>query len=152
MLKAKSFYKEIAEKYEKISGRDYKCNESYRTQDADKIMVIAGSAAGTAKVVVDKLREKGEKVGLVKINLFRPFPHKEIADALRKAKEIFVLDRAQSIGTYPPFYSEVINSLFQISTTQYQVQSYIYGLGGRDIFQKQIEDVFEGKAENHYLT
>ncbi|KKP79528.1 MAG: Pyruvate synthase subunit PorA [Candidatus Moranbacteria bacterium GW2011_GWF2_35_39] len=149
----------------KSSGRKYDIFEEYpassagkKTEDVEKIMVLTGSAAGTAKVVVDKLREAGEKVGILKINLFRPFPHQEIAESLKNAKEIIVLDRAQSIGTYPPFYSEIINSLygngrdakFCVSTGR-EIKSYIYGLGGRDIFQKQIEDVFMGKIKSKYI-
>ena len=149
--KAAEEYRTIAEEYGKISGRHYDYFEEYRTEDAEKIMVLTGSAAGTAKVVADHLRDKGEKVGILKINLFRPFPHEEIAAALKNAQEVIVLDRAQSVGTKPPFYTEIISSLYQAEQAK-DVKSYVYGLGGRDIFQKQIEDVFEGKIENNYLT
>ncbi|PIP27825.1 MAG: pyruvate ferredoxin oxidoreductase [Candidatus Moranbacteria bacterium CG23_combo_of_CG06-09_8_20_14_all_35_22] len=158
MKSAEEEYEKIAKDFEKISGRKYDIFEEYRLEDAEKIMVITGSASGTAKVVVDKLREAGEKVGILKINLFRPFPHQKIAESLKNSKEIIVLDRAQSIGTYPPFYSEIINSLygkgrdakFCVSTGR-EIKSYVYGLGGRDIFQKQIEDVFAGKIEGGYI-
>ena len=158
MKSAEEEYEKIAKDFEKISGRKYDIFEEYRLEDVEKIMVITGSASGTAKVVVDKLREAGEKVGILKINLFRPFPHQKIAESLKNSKEIIVLDRAQSIGTYPPFYSEIINSLygkgrdakFCVSTGR-EIKSYVYGLGGRDIFQKQIEDVFAGKIEGGYI-
>jgi pyruvate ferredoxin oxidoreductase alpha subunit len=152
MLDALVEYEKITGEYAEISGVNYAGCEEYRTEDADKIMVLAGSAAGTTKVVVDGLREAGEKVGLLKINLFRPFPRKRITEILQKASQIFVLDRAQSIGSYPPFYTEIINSLYQVSEAKPQVESYVYGLGGRDLFQKQIEDVFKGQAKSHYLT
>ncbi len=152
MLEAVAEYEKIAKEYAKISGVNYATCEEYRTEDADKVMVLAGSAAGTAKVVVDGLREEGEKVGLLKINLFRPFPRQRITEILQKIPQIVVLDRAQSIGSYPPFYSEIINSLYQISGTRPQVESYVYGLGGRDLFQEQIKKVFRGQAKNHYLT
>ena len=158
MRTAEAEYEKIAKDFEKISGRKYSIFEEYRLEDAEKIMVLTGSATGTAKVVVDKLREAGEKVGILKIELFRPFPHKKIAEALKNAKEIIILDRAQSIGTNAPFYSEIINSLygngrdakFCVSTGR-EIKSYVYGLGGRDIFQKQIEDVFAGKIEGGYI-
>jgi pyruvate ferredoxin oxidoreductase alpha subunit len=143
-------YRKIAEEYEKISGRKYEIFEEYSTEDAEKIMVMTGSGAGTAKVVVDNLRKTGEKVGILKINLFRPFPHQEIAESLKNAKEIIVLDRAQSIGTNPPFYSEVVNSMYKVESIK-PIKSYVYGLGGRDIFQKQIEDVFLGKHTEKYI-
>ncbi|MFZ2975074.1 MAG: pyruvate ferredoxin oxidoreductase [Candidatus Moraniibacteriota bacterium] len=150
-------YEKIAKDFEKISGRKYDIFEEYpassagkKTEDAEKIMVLTGSATGTAKVVVDKLREMGEKVGILKIGLFRPFPHKKIAESLKNAKEIIVLDRAQSIGTYPPFYSEITKSLYEAKEIK-NIKSYVYGLGGRDIFQKQIEDVFAGKIGGEYI-
>ncbi len=144
-------YKRIAKDYAKISGRNYDYFEEYKTKDAEKVMILAGSAAGTAKVAVDKLRSQNEKAGLLKINLFRPFPRKEIAVALKNAKEVIVLDRAQSIGTNPPFYAEIVNSLYQMPDTKYKIRSFVYGLGGRDIFQKQIEDVFSGKHKEKYI-
>ncbi|MDR3583471.1 MAG: pyruvate ferredoxin oxidoreductase [Candidatus Pacebacteria bacterium] len=150
-LDAKEEYEKIAKDYEKISGRHYALFEEYRTEDAEKILVLTGSAAGTAKVVVDHLCDKGEKVGILKINLFRPFPHEEIAAVLKNAQEIIVMDRAQSIGTKPPFYTEIISSLYQAGEAK-DVKSYVYGLGGRDIFQKQIEDVFMGKVDGQYLN
>ncbi len=160
MLMAEEEYLKITADFEKISGRHYDCFETYQTEDAERIMVLTGSAAGTAKVVVDKLREKGEKVGLLKIELFRPFAHEKLVEELKGAEEILVLDRAMSIGTHAPFYSEVINSLYggdrdglqSVSTGERKIKSYIYGLGGRDIFQEQIENVFMGKQKGKYLN
>jgi pyruvate ferredoxin oxidoreductase alpha subunit len=138
-----SEYKNIAFEFEKISGRFHDFFESYRTEDAESVIVVAGSTAGTAKEAVDKLRGLGKKVGILKIKLFRPFPHEEIGYILSHAKNVAVLDRAMSIGTFPPIYSEIINSLNQAKSYKLKVTSYIYGLGGRDIFQKDIEKVFE---------
>jgi pyruvate ferredoxin oxidoreductase alpha subunit len=147
-------YKNITEEYAKISGRKYDFFEKYQTEDAQKLMILMGSAAGTAKMAVDSLRKKGEKVGLVKINLFRPFPFSEIRDVINcvpAAQEIIVLDRAQSIGSKAPLYSEVVNSLYNLQPKTFNLKSYIYGLGGRDIFQKQIEEVLEGKIKEKYI-
>ncbi len=152
MLEVESEYTKIAEEYAEISGVNYASCEEYKTEEANKIMVLAGSAAGTTKVVVDELRNEGEKVGLLKINLFRPFSHQKIAKILKKASKINVLDRAQSIGTFPPLYSEIVNSLYTVEGNKPKVESYIYGLGGRDLFQKQIEEVFKDQAKSHYLT
>lgn len=138
-------YQKICKEFEKISGRKKGIFEEYRTQDAERIIVLMGSVAGTTKDVVDKLRNQGEKVGLLKINLFRPFPTKEIVTALQKAKSIAILDRAQSIGTMPPLYMEVMNALgFKIPA-----QSYVYGLGGRDVFAKDIENIFTDLKKNN---
>lgn len=150
MGKVEEEYEKIADEFEKISGRKYEVFENYNLEDAEKVLVIAGSTAGTAKDVVDGLRENGEKVGILKINLFRSFPHEKIAESLKNAKEIIVLDRAQSIGTNPPIYSEIVNSLYAKSY-QPKTKSYVYSLGGRDIFQHQIRDVFLGKHIEKYI-
>jgi len=134
----------IFEEFGKISGRNYDVFEEYKLDDAEKVIVVAGSTAGTTKVAVDELREQGEKVGLLKIKLFRPFPYKQIADALKNVKQIAVLDRTVSFGSNAPLYSEIKNSIYQILDTEYQIQSYIYGLGGREIFKDDIKKVFEG--------
>jgi pyruvate ferredoxin oxidoreductase alpha subunit len=132
----------VTSEFHMLSGRTYDIFEAYKLKDCDFAIIVAGSTAGTAKVVVDKLREKGKKVGLLKIRFFRPFPHKEIAHALKNVKKVAVLDRAMSFGSYPPIYQEIVNS-FNVVGSKSSVVSYVYGLGGRDIFQKDIEKVFE---------
>ncbi len=149
----------ITSEFHMMSGRTYDIFEAYRLKDADFAIVVAGSTAGTAKVVVDKLREEGKKVGLLKIRFFRPFPCEEIANALKNCKNIAVLDRAMAFGSHPPIYQEIVNSLSVVdnkspacntmhSIAGRSVVSYIYGLGGRDIFQKDIEKVFEDLMKN----
>jgi len=140
-------YKKVAREFKKISGRSYKLFEEYKVKGAEHIIILAGSTAGTAKVVVDKMRKKGKKVGIIKINLFRPFPYKKIAKSFSEAKNIAVMDKSISFGSVAPLYSEIVSSAYQISSqipnTKYKIQSCVYGLGGRDIFAKQIEEVFE---------
>jgi pyruvate ferredoxin oxidoreductase alpha subunit len=135
-------YSEICQDYAKISGREYDLFETYKLEDAEKAIVAAGSTAGTAKVAVDELRDEGQKVGLLKIKLFRPFPHAQIAEALKNVKNIAVLDRTISFGSIPPLCSEILNSLSKLQITNYKLQSYIYGLGGREIFKEDIKKVF----------
>lgn len=151
MESAKVEFLKVAKEYEKISGKEIKFFEEYETKDAEKIMILMGSAAGTAKDAVDELRGAGKKVGLIKINLFRPFPQEELAKALKKCKEIIVLDRAQSIGTNPPLFMEVVNSIRELRSKK-EISSYVYGLGGRDLFKKKIEDSLEGKIRDKYLV
>lgn len=150
MEKVTEEYEKIADEYEKISGRKYSLFEEYQTENAEKVLVLIGSVAGTAKDAIDELRKKGEKVGLIKIELFRPFPFSEIADVLKNAKEIIVMDRAQSIGSHPPLFSEIMVSLR--SASDVKISSIVYGLGGRDVFEKQIEQILEGKFKDKYLT
>jgi pyruvate ferredoxin oxidoreductase alpha subunit len=158
MEDARAEYPQICAEFTKVFGRSYNFFESYKLDDAEMAIVIAGSTAGTAKVAVDKLRNEGKKVGLLKIKLFRPFPYSQIAKALKNAKKIAVLDRAISLGAYPPIYSDIINSLNSLNTKNYppdgeagklQATSYIYGLGGHDTFQKDIEKVFADLEKNN---
>jgi pyruvate ferredoxin oxidoreductase alpha subunit len=149
MAKVTKEYKNIAEEFEKISGRKYNLFEEYKIKNAKKVLVLIGSVAGTAKDAIDDLQKKDEKVGLLKIELFRPFPFSEIATALKNAEEIIVMDRAMSIGSHPPLFSEIVVSL-QNNNDQ-KISSIIYGLGGRDVFKKQIERILEGKFKDNYL-
>jgi pyruvate ferredoxin oxidoreductase alpha subunit len=152
MSEAVKEYQKIAKEFEKLSGRKKDYFEAYRMEDAEEVVVLMGSTAGTAKEVVDNLRNQGQKAGLLKINLFRPFPHQEMANALKNVKSIAVLDRSQSIGTFPPLYMEIVNSLYNSKNYKLKTTSYIYSLGGRDIFQFNIEKIFgelkKGKFEN----
>jgi pyruvate ferredoxin oxidoreductase alpha subunit len=152
MNEAAAEYQKIAKDFEKLSGRKKNYFEEYLLKDAQEAIVLMGSAAGTAKEAIDKLRADGKKVGLLRINLFRPFPMQKVAGVLKNIKSIAVLDRSQSIGTFPPLYMEIINTLFKIQNSKLKIQSYVYGLGGRDIFQSDIEKVFaqleKGESEN----
>ncbi len=136
-------YKKITGEFENISGRKYGVIEEYQTKDAEQIIILMGSTAGTAKDVVDKMRMEGKKVGLLKIKMFRPFPYREVAKVLGKARSVAVMERVMPFGSVGPLYSEIVNTAFTNKLTKIQVASYIYGLGGRDIFAKQIEKVFE---------
>ncbi|MCD6590588.1 MAG: pyruvate ferredoxin oxidoreductase [Candidatus Aenigmarchaeota archaeon] len=151
MDKARKIFLEIGKELSRITGREYGYFEAYETKDADVIIVVMNSTAGTAKVVVDRMRADGKKVGVLKIRLFRPFPYEEIADVLKNAKVIGVLDRSMSFGANAPIYSEIKNSLYD-SERKPKLQSYIFGLGGREIYERDIEKVFEelleGKVSN----
>ncbi len=134
--------KKIDSEYARISGRKYDFIEEYQTKDAEFIIVVMGSTAGTAKVGADNLRKIGIKAGILKIRLFRPFPEKEIATALKGAKGVAVLDRSISYGTFGPLFIEVRSALFNLSKKP-KMQNYIYGLGGRDIDENEIRNVFD---------
>ena len=93
---AKEVILEVAKKFKEISGREYGLFEEYKTEDADYIMLIMGSAAGTAKEAVDELREEGKKVGVLKLRVFRPFPAEEIVEAIKNCKAVAIMDRCES--------------------------------------------------------
>ncbi|MCI4463238.1 MAG: pyruvate ferredoxin oxidoreductase [Caldisericum sp.] len=139
---AKDVYLEVGEELSKLTGKKYPFFEEYRTDDAEAVIIALNSTAGTAKDVVDEMREQGYKVGLIKPKLFRPFPYKEMRQALEKFKVVGVLDRAIAFGAYAPLYTEIRNALFEAENKP-KLQSYVYGLGGRDIFKSDIKKVFE---------
>lgn len=142
MRNAKKVILQIAEEYEKLTGRKYGLFEEYRMEDAEVGIVILNSSAGTAKEVVDKLRDEGVKAGLVKIRVFRPFPADEIAEALSGLKALAVMDKADSFSAAGgPVFTEVRSALYGAKADT-NVISYIYGLGGRDVTMDDIEKVY----------
>ncbi|MBU5479047.1 pyruvate ferredoxin oxidoreductase [Eubacterium sp. MSJ-13] len=133
---------EVAKKFKEISGREYGLFEEYKTEDADYIMLIMGSAAGTAKEAVDHLREQGKKVGVLKLRVFRPFPAEEIAEALKGCKAVAIMDRCESYnGNGGPLGSEVTAGLYR-SKVMIEAVNYIYGLAGRDFTVNEVYDIF----------
>jgi pyruvate ferredoxin oxidoreductase alpha subunit len=125
--------------------------ETYKTKDAEKIIVCMGTACGTSRAVIDDLRAKGQKVGMLKISLFRPFPSKEIIFALKsfnKLKTLIVLDRALSVGNKGVLSIELRDALYD---TKIPIKSYIIGLGGRDITKSHIQKAFSLK-NTEFLT
>ena len=139
--------KEVAKEFAAISGREYGLFEEYCMEDAERAVVMIGSAAGTTKDAIDALRAKGEKVGLVKIRLYRPFPADEIAKALKNVKAVAVMDRAEGYTNHGgPLGADVMSALFR-ARSQALAVNYIYGLGGRDVRVEDMEGVFEDLKE-----
>lgn len=155
---AKKVTLEVADEYAKFSGRKYGLFEEYKMDDAEFALVLIGSAAGTAKDAVDKLRENGVKAGLIKIRLFRPFPGDEIAKALENVKAVALMDRTESYNDCcGPIGAEVTTALYR-NFSKVLAVNYVYGLGGRDVRVEDIESVYsdlqkiaaDGKVENPY--
>lgn len=142
MENAKQVILDVAAEFEKISGRKYGLFETYKLDDAECAIVIINSAAGTAKDAVDKLRAEGKKVGLLKIRVFRPFPAKEIAEALKNVKVLAVMDRCEGFSSQGgPLGAEVKSALYTAGSAA-KVVDYIYGIGGRDVRVENIEEVY----------
>ena len=158
MKNAKKVIKEVAEDFEKWTGRKYEFFEKYKLDDAEIAIVCMNSTAGTTKAVVDALREKGVKAGLLKIRMFRPFPVEEIAEALSHLKAVAVLDKADSLNGAGGALFEDVTSAMYVNKKQVPMVNYVYGIGGRDTTEKQIESVYsdlakiveDGKVENPY--
>ncbi len=134
------------DEFEKLTGRKYKFVETYMTEDADEIIVAIGSVVGTIKVTIDKLRKEGKKVGLVAVRVLRPFPKEEVAEVLKNAKAVAVLDRCAPMGTTGYLFNDVV-VVMQDKGINIPALDYIYGLGGRDTTIAHIESVFGELAE-----
>ena len=142
MKHAEEVVLEVAKEFAEISGREYGLFEAYRMEDAEYAVVMIGSAAGTTKDAIDKLREAGEKVGLLKIRLYRPFPAEAIAQALSGVKSVAVMDRAEGYTNHGgPLGADVMSALYR-ARSQALAVNYIYGLGGRDVRVEDMEGVF----------
>ncbi len=143
MENAKNVILQTAEAFRKISGRSYGLFEEYRTADADYIMLLIGSAAGTAKQAVDDLRAKGKKAGVIKLRVFRPFPAEELAQALKNCKVAAIMDRCESYnGNGGPLGCETDAALFR-NRIMIRTVNYIYGLGGRDFTVDDVYGIFQ---------
>jgi pyruvate ferredoxin oxidoreductase alpha subunit len=135
--------KKVGEEFGKVTGRTYDLLETYRLEDAEYAVVALGSTCGTAKEAVNVLRERGKKVGLLKIRCFRPFPRKEIAAALLPLKGVAVLDRSVSFGGFGgPVFTEIRSALYD-APSRPLMMDFFYGLGGRDIYPEDIEKALQ---------
>ena len=149
MKNAKKVILDVAKEFAALSGREYGLFEEYRMEDAERALVLIGSSAGTAKHAVDILREKGEKVGLIKLRVFRPFPAEELARALSASsgKAAAVMDKAESFSAAGgPLFSETRSECYGMAGAPLMI-NYIYGLGGRDVRVDDIALVFEKLRE-----
>ena len=149
MQRASEIIKKINEEYAEISGRQYGNGlvESYRLEDAELATVCIGSTAGTVKTVVDQLRAKGVKAGLLRIRVFRPLPVQHIIEALQNVKTVAVMDRSCSFGGHGgPVFHEIRHVLYD-SNIHPHIVNYIYGLGGRDMSQRLVQKIYEDQAK-----
>lgn len=138
---------EIDESFAEVFGRGYGGQiETYRTEDADIVLVTSGSVTGTVRTVIDAKREAGLKVGLVKLRLFRPFPAGKLSSVLKGKKAIGVLDRSIAFGwNCGPIYMEVKALAAQIGIVP--MLSFIDGLANMDITKDHIETMIDAINE-----
>ena len=142
MKNAKKVIADVAADFEKLTGRKYSFFEEYKLDDAEVAIVCMNSTAGTTKYVVDELRKKGVKAGLLKVRMFRPFPAEEIAKVLSHLKAVAVLDKADSLnGAGGALFEDVTSGMF-VNNVQVPTVNYIYGIGGRDTTAKDLESVY----------
>ena len=158
MRNAKKVIADVAKDFEKMTGRKYSFFEEYKMEDAEIAVVCMNSTAGTAKTVVDDLRNKGVKAGLVKVRVFRPFPTEEIANALGNLKAVAIMDKADSLNGAGGALFEDVTSAMYVNQKQVPAVSYVYGIGGRDVTSNDIHEIYEylqnvantGEIDNPY--
>jgi len=131
--------KDFGEKF----GRHYSIVDEYRMDDAEVAVLAMGSTGGTAKVVVERMRENGKKVGLIRCRVYRPFPKEAVLKAITKSKVIAVMDRADTLSTMGGHLYNDCRSLLYESNVKPLLKNYVYGLGGRDISIEEIEGIYE---------
>ena len=158
MKAAKQVILDVSKEFENWTGRHYDLFEEYKLDDAEIAIVCMNSTAGTTKAVVDKLREQGVKAGLLKIRVYRPFPGEEVAKALSHLKAVAVLDKSDSLNAIGgALFEDVVSSMY-VAKQNVPVVNYVYGIGGRDTTEKEINSVYtdlaeiakDGKVENPY--
>ena len=155
MTKSRDAIVKVTDEFSEAFGRDYSgLVEKYMMEDAEYALIASGSLASTGKYVVQKMREKGQKVGLIRIRFYRPFPDDEIFRATRNLKALGVLDRSVSFGTGGNTYIEVASSLYGRSTVP--LFGFTACIGGRDVKVEQIEGMLNtlktGKPGKYWIN
>jgi pyruvate/2-oxoacid:ferredoxin oxidoreductase alpha subunit len=141
MERALHVFEEADADFERLFGRRYGLVEGYRTDDAETLLVTSGTVTSTAREVIDGERERGRRVGLVKIRVFRPFPAALLRASVSGAGRIAVIDRNIGFGVGGIFAQEVRAALH--NHLKVPVYGFVAGLGGRDISPETILEVLE---------
>ena len=147
MEEAKKVAREADEEFGRLFGRRYGLVEGYRLDDAEVVLVTSGTVASTSRDVVDDFRERGIKVGMLKIRLFRPFPAEEVRESLRKARKVAVIDRNISFG-HGGIFAQEIKSVLYNAGLRTPLFGFIAGLGGRDVTPQLIGQVLDYTLEH----
>ncbi|PYI56290.1 thiamine pyrophosphate-dependent enzyme [Paenibacillus flagellatus] len=148
MYNAEHVYDRIRQEYAELTGRDYPILDLYRMEDAEVAVFIMNSASEIIKDVVDQLRAQGIKAGSIAPNMIRPFPQKQIAEALMNVRAVTVGDRADSYGGHGGnMVNEIKAALFTHGNTDTLVISRIYGLGGKDFYAEDGHNLFKFAIE-----
>jgi pyruvate ferredoxin oxidoreductase alpha subunit len=145
MRNAPAVIEAVGREWGRKFGRTYGLFETYRMEDAEAALVVLSSTAGTARLTVERLRERGLKVGLLKPRVFRPFPADNLIETLRGVKAVAVMDRSISFGALDnggPLWIEIVASAYTRGL-KVPIVNYIFGLGGRDVTVPEIEGIYE---------
>lgn len=149
LMRSTKVIEEVFEDFAKLTGRKYNIVETYDLQDAEVAIFALGTTAESARVAAKKARENGIKAGVVTIRVFRPFPYKELGEALKNLKAIAIMDKSLPAGAMGALFNEVAASLYQVENSKHPVLSnYIYGLGERDLTQVDLMEIYKELDKN----
>ncbi len=140
--KSEAVIDEVFKEYKERFGREYNKVTTFQCEDADIILLTMGSMTGTAREAVRKLRAKGEKVGLAKLTVYRPFPAPELIKILSGAKGVAVVDRNISPGAYGAVYTDLAGAFANMDERPL-LKNFIAGLGGREIFVESFQEIYQ---------
>ena len=143
VMNATKIFGQVAAEFADLFGREYEVVETYRTEDADIVFVMLGSFATKGKDAVDRLRERGTRIGLVRPRLFRPFPADHIKRALAGKRAAIVIDQNLSLGKGGVMHAEIASALYGVADAPAVLASVIGGLGGRDISAEEFYELAE---------
>ncbi len=148
MEAARQGWRDVEKQFKNHFGRNHGgLLEFYKCEDADAVLVMAGSIASTAKDVVDKLRSEGKKVGLARIRVYRPFPVEEMRKLANMVNVIGVCDHSYTFGHWGPMAQEVRGALYGQADIP-TIKNYIVGLGGKDMTPEVIEKIYQKTLEH----
>ncbi|MCD6399773.1 pyruvate ferredoxin oxidoreductase [candidate division WOR-3 bacterium] len=142
MEQAKSEWEKTGKEFGEMFGREYGLVETYKADDADFLIISSATIASTARVAVDRLRERGMKIGILRIRVFRPFPVEKVREIVSSVKKAMVIDRNISFGASGIFYQEVKAAMYNVSNKP-PIFGIVTGLGGRDVGVRDIIQMVE---------
>ncbi len=150
-LKAKDKIAEAVEEFANIFDREYGLGyngllETYRAEDADVLLVALGSVCGTMKYIVDEYRQRGEKIGIVRPRVYRPFPTEELCEVLEDAEAIAVVEKDISLGYQGGLAIDIKSALYS-NGSRIPILNFIVGLAGRDVKKDNIKNIVEQTKE-----
>ncbi len=144
-------WQEVWQEYGDKFGQRYSAVDSLFTEDADIVFVTMGAISETARSAVESMRKEGEKVGLVNIRLWRPFPEEELKKAIGNAKTIAVIDRMLSPGSQAGPVGLEVRSAYSTGSEHPDIHDFVMGLGGRQISRKTFKQLVSDIKANMYV-
>jgi pyruvate ferredoxin oxidoreductase alpha subunit len=146
LTNAKAVIEEVTKEYSNKVREITSFISTYRSSDAELIIIGIGSMMSTLEVSVEKMREKGVSIGLLRIKCYRPFPYEQIIDEIKDSKKLVILDRSLSPSQAGPVFLE-ISSLLHTSGLEIDCYGFILGLGGRDVTEETGELIVKAVDE-----